>query len=148
MHALDAPMAAHGLGEAFDVEGRGGNEVARVEGRFVGVFDALLHPDDGLDMGEARLAGIALVGEDPVDIGGSRISSRLDAAMAFLHRGFDDQLGFGGGPEIVGDIGFEGRLVALSASMESGPWATIFAAISLVFSGTLICASTSLAVVA
>jgi hypothetical protein len=71
-------VAAHASGEAFDVVRRGGDEVARFEAAPVGVFDAGMNLDDGLDAGEARLSGIASVRRDPIDGAGSRIDARVE----------------------------------------------------------------------
>jgi hypothetical protein len=116
VHGFDTPMTACGPGDPLDIEGRGGDIEACVEAAAVGIFYARVNLDQGVDGGEAGLARIAAVGRDPVDIAGSRIGSRLDPAMSFLDGGFGDEFVGGGGAEIVLDIGFEGRLVALRAS--------------------------------
>ena len=41
--------------------------VAGIEAAAVGIFGAGVDLDDGLDVGEARLARIAALGRDPVD---------------------------------------------------------------------------------
>ena len=58
MHTLDAPMAACALGDPLDIERRGGDIVAGVEAAAIGVFDARVDLEDGLDVVEARLARI------------------------------------------------------------------------------------------
>ena len=91
MHALDAPMVARTPGDAFDVEVRGGDIVAGVEAAAIGVFDACVDLDDGLDVLEARLARIASLGPDPVDLAGGGVGARLDPAMSLLDRGLADE---------------------------------------------------------
>jgi hypothetical protein len=95
MHALDAPVAARAPGNTLDVERRRTDIVVGIEGAPIGVFGAGKDLDDGLDVGETRLARVASAAENPIDDAGSRIGARLDAAMSFLDGGFGD--GFGGG---------------------------------------------------
>src|SRR5882672_5904484 len=101
MHALDAPMAARAPGDAFDVERGGRDVVADVEATAIGVFNACMDLDDGLDVLEARLAWIASLGCNPVDLAGGGVGARLDPAMALLDDGlFADELVGRGGAEI------------------------------------------------
>lgn len=81
-----------------------------VEAAAIGVFDAGVDFDDGLDGVEARLARIASFGCDPVDLAGGCVGAGLDAAMLLGGRG----------AEIVLDIGFERRLVALEGEQVIG----------------------------
>ena len=81
--------------------------------RPVGMLGSGADLDDGLDVGEARLARIAALGHDPIDGFGSGVGAGLDAAMALLDGGFGGELGGRSGGEIVLHIGFEGGLVAL-----------------------------------
>ena len=120
VHGFDTPVATGGCGDALDVEGRGGDIEACVEAAAVGIFYARVNLDQGVDGGEAGLARIAAVGCDPVDVAGSRIGSRLDAAMSLLDGSFGDEFVGGSGAEIVLDIGFEGRLVALEGEQVVG----------------------------
>src|SRR5208282_5848156 len=111
MHALDAPMATRSPGDALDVERRRRDIVTRVEATAIGVFDACVDLDDGLDVLEAWLARIASLGFDPIDLAGRGVAACLDPAMCLLDGGlFCDEFVGGGGTEIVLDIGFEGRL--------------------------------------
>src|ERR1700694_3527752 len=120
MHGFDAPMAPRGGGDALDVEGRGGDVEACVEAATVGIFYTRVNLDQGVDGGEAWLARVAAVGCDPVDVAGSRIGPRLDAAVSLLDGGFGDEFVGGSGVIIVLDIGFEGRLVALEGEQVVG----------------------------
>src|ERR1700694_5941998 len=113
MHALDAPMTADALCEALDVERRGGAEVAGIGCRAVGMLDAFLDLEDGLDVGEAWLARIAAFGCYPVDLAGGGVGSRLDAAVPLLDAAVCGELVLGCGAEVVRHIGFQCRLVAL-----------------------------------
>ena len=88
MHALDAPMAACGFGEAFDVEFGRRDIVARFEAAAIGIFDARVHLEDRLDVLEARLTRVASLGGDPIDVIGGRIGAGLDPAMSFLDDGW------------------------------------------------------------
>ena len=106
-------MAARTSGDALDVERRGGDIVAGIGAAAIGVFDAGIDLDDGLDVVEARLARIASLRCNPIDLAGGSVGARLDPAMSLLDGGlFADEFGGGGGAEIVLDIGLEGRLVA------------------------------------
>ena len=107
VHAFDAPVTPGALCEALDVERRRGDVGADVEGAAVGIFSAILHHEECLDAGKAWLTGIALVGEDPIDLLRGSVASGLDAAMAFLDRGLGDHFVFGNGAEIFGNLGFE-----------------------------------------
>src|SRR5664279_4698382 len=121
VHAFDAPMAAGGGGEALDVAGSRGYEIAGIEAAAIGIFGAGIDLDDGPDIGEARLARIVSIRDDPIYIAGSRVGARLDPAMALLDHGlFADEFAGGGGAEIVLDIGFEGGLVALEGEQIVG----------------------------
>ena len=60
--------------------------VARLEAAAVGVFDALMHLEDRLDVGEARLSGVASIRGDPVDDARGGVGARLDPAVAFFER--------------------------------------------------------------
>ena len=86
----------------------------------IGVFGAGKDLDDGLDVGETRLARVASAAENPIDDAGSRIGARLDAAMSFLDGGFGDGFGGGSGAEIVLHIGFESRLISLEGQQVVG----------------------------
>src|SRR4029077_13528168 len=81
VHALHPPMAATSFGSAFDVERRGADVGAGVEGRAIGMFGPGVDLDDGLDVGEARLPGIAALGHDPVDRLRGGVGAGLDAAV-------------------------------------------------------------------
>src|ERR1700678_2183959 len=106
-------MAAGTSGDALDIEGRRRDIVAGVEATSIGVFGTGMDLDHGLDIGKPRLPRIASVAGDPIDDAGSRIGACLDAAMCLLDRGLADGLGCGSGSEIVRNIGFERRLIAL-----------------------------------
>ena len=112
VHALDAPMATGASGETFDIERRAGDVIARLEAATIPIFDAIVHLQDRLDVGEARLAGITAIGADPIDDAGGRVSPRLDAAVAFLERCLCDEFGLWRVPEITFDIGFERGLIS------------------------------------
>ena len=62
-------MTARSIGEPIDIEGSRGDIKARLERAAIGIFDARKDLDEGLYVGEARLAGITPVGDDPADIG-------------------------------------------------------------------------------
>ena len=80
----------------------------------IGVFDAGVDLDDGLDVFEARLARIASLGCHPIDLAGGGVGAGLDPAMSLLDAGlFAHEFGGGGGAEIVRDLGFERRPVCL-----------------------------------
>ena len=105
-------MATYTVGQAVDVERRGTDEVACVEGAAVSVLGVGMDFDEGLDVGEARLAWIAAFGDDPVDLLGGSLGARLNTAMALLDSGFGDELIGGSRPEVAFDIGLEAWLVA------------------------------------
>ena len=121
VHAFDTPVAADGLGDAFDVERSGRDVSARVEGRAVGVFGSGADLNDRLDVGEARLARIAALGHDPIDGLRGRVGAGLDAAMGLLDGGFGAELGGRSGGEIIRHIGFERGLVSLEGQQIVGP---------------------------
>ena len=75
MHALDAPVAARAPGNTLDVERRRTDIVVGIEGAPIGVFGAGKDLDDGLDVGETRLARVASAAENPIDDAGSRIGA-------------------------------------------------------------------------
>src|SRR5450631_1035847 len=116
MHAFDTPMATGGVCDPLDIERGQADEIAGVEGAAIGMLGAAVDLDQGLDVGEARLAWIAAGRSDPIDFTGERIGSGLDAAVALLYGGLGDQFVFRGTAEIVGDLGFEIGLIALRAS--------------------------------
>jgi hypothetical protein len=74
-----------------------------------------MHFQDRFDVGEARLAGIAAVGDDPIDDARGRVSARLNATMAFLDRRLCDEFAPRRVLEITFDIGFERGLIALQS---------------------------------
>src|SRR5271170_1806529 len=115
MHALDAPMAARAGGQTFDVERRAGNVIAGLETTAIGVFDAIKHLQDRLDVGKTWLARIASIGADPVHDARGRVIPCLDAAVAFLERCLCDEFGGWRVLEITFDIGFERGLIALQS---------------------------------
>jgi hypothetical protein len=107
-------VAAGGGGKAVDIE-RGGTDVdAGIEGRSVAMLGAVLHHEDGSDVGEARLAGVTAVQDDPIDLGQSGVGACLDEAMTLFHRGFADDFVLGCGVEISFHFGFEIGLIALA----------------------------------
>jgi hypothetical protein len=75
VHALDAPVATSGLGEALDVEGGGGEIGSGLGGGLAGLFGDGVDLDEGGDAGEARGAGIVAVGGDPADVAGGEIGA-------------------------------------------------------------------------
>src|ERR1700682_6547681 len=84
VHALHTPMAATPFCDAFDIE-RGRADVgAGVEGRAIGMLGPAVDLDDHLDVGEARLPGVATLGHDPVDRLRDGVGARLDPAMSLL----------------------------------------------------------------
>jgi len=87
MHAFDAPMTACGLGDPVDVERSRADEVPCVGGGTIRMLDTAVDLDEGLDAGEARLARIAALRSDPVDLAGGRIGACLDAAVALFDGG-------------------------------------------------------------
>lgn len=124
-------MAARRPGDARDVERRRGDVVTGVEATAIGVFDAGVDFDDGLDVLKARLARIAFLGFDPIDLAGGGVGAGLDAAMGLLDGGLlGDEFGGGGGTEIVRDIGFQRRLVAFEGEQIIGLVGTILSAMS------------------
>ena len=76
--------------------------------------------DERLDGLEARLARIAALGLDPIDVLGGGVEAGLDAAMALLDGGFGDEFVRRRRFEIVVDLGFQGRLIALQRQQEIG----------------------------
>src|SRR6185437_10216262 len=108
MHALDAPMAADAVGDAVDVEGGRTDIGASVEERAVGQLGSTIELDDGGNVGEARLPGIAALGGNPIDDRGGPVGPCLDAAVTLLDGGLGDELGGRRGAEIVQDVGLEG----------------------------------------
>jgi hypothetical protein len=80
-------------------------------------------------LAEAR-RGIAPLGGDPIDLVGGGIGPGLDPAMLLLHSDFGDEFGGGSGREVVRDIDFRRRLVALRASRQLALLATILSAIA------------------
>src|SRR6266851_9501104 len=113
-------MTTHAFGDALDVDWRGGDEKASIEGRAVGMLGPFLDFDDGLDAGEPRLARIAACRCYPIDILRGGVGPCLDAAMALLDRGFADQFFFGRGAKVVRHIGLERWLVALEREQVIG----------------------------
>ena len=59
-------------------------------------------------------------GRNPIDVAGGGVGAGLDAAVALLDCSFGDELAGRGGAEVVHDIGFEGRLVALEEKQIIG----------------------------
>jgi hypothetical protein len=60
-------MASRASGKPFDVERRAGDVITVLEAATIGIFDAIVDLQDRLDVGEARLAGIAAIRGDPID---------------------------------------------------------------------------------
>ena len=177
-HAFDAPVAANARCEALDVERSRGDAGAGFESGAVGIFGAILRHKERADGVEARLAGIAPIGADPIDLGGGDVGPGFDAAVPLLNGGLDHHFVAWRGAEILGDIGFERGLIALEREQVVGaegddlvgdrdlaahgvdagqrPFersarssrSSGMAVISLVFSGTLHCANTRRVVVA
>jgi hypothetical protein len=127
VHALDAPMAARSGGEAFDVERRGRNVDSGVERASVGVFGSIEYVKYCM---KARLTRIGFLALDPVDDFRGGKDAGLDAAVAFLDRGFADEFLRRRGFEVGFDLGFQGRLIAFNGSRKSALCSTILAAIS------------------
>jgi hypothetical protein len=66
------------------------------------------------------LPRIAALRHDPVDRLRGGVGAGLDAAMPLLDGCFGNELGGRVGAEIVHDVGFEGRLVALQCRQVIG----------------------------
>ena len=81
-------MAARSGGEPFDVERRGRDVDSGVEGASVGVFGSIEYVKNGPDVFETWLSRIGFVRLDPVDGFRGGKDAGLDAAVAFLDRGF------------------------------------------------------------
>ncbi len=81
---LDAPVAADGGGGAGGGKRRGGDVEALFAGGFAGLLDGGLDADEGGELGEAVLAGVTAVGEQPIDLVGDADPSGLDAAMVLV----------------------------------------------------------------
>ena len=79
---------------------------------------------------EARLTRIGFLALDPVDDFRGGVDAGLDAAVAFLDRGFADEFLRRRGFEVGFDLGFQGRLIALQRQQKIGLCSTILAAIS------------------
>jgi hypothetical protein len=121
MHALHGPMTTGCVGEPVDIErSRRDVETGVGSSGLVGVFGEQIDLDDRLDVGEARLAWIAPLGYAPVDLGRSCVGPRFDAAVPLLDNGLADDFFRQSGTEVVSDLGFEGRLVALEGEQVIG----------------------------
>jgi hypothetical protein len=116
VHALHTPVTAHAIGEPVDVENGSRDVEARLERAPIGVFDSRMDLDQKrLYVGEARLAWIAPLGENPIHFGRSRVGSHLNAAVCPLDRALADEFFRRSGTEVVFDLGFEERVnLALS----------------------------------
>ena len=84
------------------------------------MLDTAVDLDEGLDVGEARLAGIAALRIDPVDLAGGAIGACLDAAVTLFDGGLGDEFSIGGVAKIVGDLGFEIGLIAFEGEQIFG----------------------------
>jgi hypothetical protein len=74
-----------------------------------------------LDGGETRLARIAPVRDNPVDLGRSRVGSHFDAAMPLFNcRVLADEFFCRSGTEVVCNLGFERWLVAFEGQQVIG----------------------------
>jgi hypothetical protein len=120
VHAFHAPVTTGCVGNPVDIESGGRDREARVESRSIRVLGAQFDLYDRLDVGEARLTRIAPFGYDPVHLGRSYISPYLDAAFLLLDNGLADDFLDRSGTEVVGDLGFEGWLVALESEQVFG----------------------------
>ena len=124
VHALDAPMSAHASGEALDIEHSGADEIACLRtAASVGIFEAGVNLEDGLDVAKARLPRIAALRGDPGDIVGSCIGAGLNAPMSLFERGSGDQLDGRRIAEIGSDVGLQGRVIALEGQQIVGAMA-------------------------
>ena len=79
---------------------------------------------------ETWLTRIGFVARDPIDDSRGGIDAGLDAAVAFLDRGFADEFRGPSGSEIGRDLGLEGRLIAFERQQISALWSMILGAIS------------------
>src|SRR5690348_4176599 len=82
---LDVPVAPDGAGEQPGVERQGGEVVAALaagDGAIAAAaLDLGLHPRDGAQTRETRLAGEAPVGGEPVHVVADPVAAGLDAAV-------------------------------------------------------------------
>ena len=97
MHAFNAPVTSCPVGKAFDIEGQGGDVEAFIAGAMILVLGSV----------------VALFGLDPVDGAGGCVDPGLDAAVALFDAGLACQLLLRGAVEVVLDLAFQGRLIAL-----------------------------------
>jgi hypothetical protein len=84
-------MTARSGGEAFDVERRGRNVDSGVECASVGVFGSIEYVKNRTDVFETWLTRIGFLALDPIDDFRCGKDAGLEAAMAFLDRGFADE---------------------------------------------------------
>lgn len=67
--------------------------------------------NERVDVLEARLPPVALVGLDPTNVSRGRVNPRFDAAMALFDSRFGNQFIGWRGTEVIFDLGFQRRLV-------------------------------------
>jgi hypothetical protein len=67
-----------GLKTLHTLSARRRDIVARLEAAAVGVFDEIMHFQDRLYGGEARLSGVAAIGAYPIDNARGGVGARLD----------------------------------------------------------------------
>lgn len=95
MAGFDAPMRAHGLGQAFASERRGTHKVAPTGGGASLVFDHRLdHAQAGQTI-ESRLVALAAGGDHPGDVVADAVVAGLDPPVACVNGGVNRKYGMG-----------------------------------------------------
>src|SRR5271168_3032770 len=91
-----------------------------VERASVGVFGSIEYVKNRTDVFETWLTRIGFLALDPIDDFRGGKDAGLDAAVAFLDRGFADEFLRRRGFEVGFDLGFQGRLIALQRQQKIG----------------------------